>query len=88
MPATATRKNVAKSVRFAAAMDSLMDTPSQTRSDLDLFPVYVEQLLAEGLIKVDGKVTSGRRGRPAHTFRLTDKARKRVKSARARAAKA
>jgi hypothetical protein len=80
-----TTSRVRKSERFALVLDRLMDEPGLTRTDLDLLPVYVSELQSEGLIKVHGKVESGKRGRPAHTFALTSKARKRVQRARAKA---
>ena len=76
------RTNTPKNVRFARTLDSLFDTPGQTRSDLNLLPVYAAELVAENLIKTGDDVKTGQRGRPAHTYKLTDKARKRVKRQR------
>lgn len=46
----------------------------------------VKSLVADGLIKPVGKVETGKRGRPAHTFKLTSKGSKRVKRAEAKVA--
>ena len=86
MSQTTTRMR--KSERFATVLNSLMDQPNQTRTELGLLPVYVSELQSEGLIKVTDKVETGKRGRPAHKFSLTSKAKKRVQRQRAKAEKA
>lgn len=46
----------------------------------------VKALVDDGLIRQTGKVDTGKRGRPAHTFKLTSKGAKRVKRAEAKVA--
>ena len=47
--------------------------------------VYITKaLIADGLIRQTGKVETGKRGRPAHTYKLTSKGSKRVKRAEAK----
>lgn len=57
-----------------------------TAAELQSNAIYMARLQDEGLVKVAGKVQSGRRGRPAHIYALTDKGRKRADRAIAKSA--
>jgi predicted ArsR family transcriptional regulator len=52
-----------------------------TAADLDTDAIRMGRLQKLDLVKVTGKVESGRRGRPAHRYSLTDKGRGRAKRA-------
>jgi predicted ArsR family transcriptional regulator len=56
----------------------------KTAKQADISIVTMRKLEAEGLVKRVDKVMTGQRGRPAIIFRITDKARKRVRRAHAR----
>lgn len=47
-----------------------------TAVSLEQQPSLMTRMVAQGLIKVTGKVMKPQRGRPAHTYGLTDKGRK------------
>lgn len=65
---------------------TLFDNGPLAREDLGLTPYQCRLLLADKVIRrAPSDKRTGNRGRPAHTFRLTDAARKRVKRARAAA---
>lgn len=54
-----------------------------TAKDVELHPVEAMRLEAQGLLRRAGTKQTGRRGRPAIVWGLTDKAHKRVKRATA-----
>lgn len=56
-----------------------------TNTEIDTNSVEILRLEAIGLVRRVGTVQTGRRGRPAVQWRLTDKARKRVRRALAAA---
>lgn len=54
----------------------------QTAKALEVSPVYMGRLREQGLINERDLVRTGRRGRPAIVWGLTDKGRKRVRRAK------
>jgi predicted ArsR family transcriptional regulator len=58
--------------------------PQQTAADLGTDSIRMGRLVAAGLVRrvESADVKSGKRGRPAHRYSLTDTGRRRVKAAR------
>lgn len=52
-----------------------------TAAALDTNSIYMGRLVDSDLVKVAGKVESGKRGRPAHVYRVTPKGAGRAKRA-------
>lgn len=73
-------------------VNTLFDQGPRTREQLGLSPFRVNRLVAIGEVApvkdqtIRDQFKTGDRGRPPHVFRLSDKARKRVKRQRAAAA--
>ena len=59
----------------------LADQGPSTAIDLDTNAIYMQRLVERELVKVSDVVRSGKRGRPAHVYRVTDKGRKRAQRA-------
>lgn len=79
MAVKTTTKKARNSKIENVVLPSLYDTPGQTIKELDVQAIYVYTALDEGLVtRTNEPVRSGKRGRPANRFKLTDKARKRV----------
>lgn len=85
MPST---KNAPKTTpTMMAHLTRLADAKEPaTAAAVDSNSIYMGRLEKEGLVKVVDSVQSGKRGRPAHIYRVTDKGRKRVQRAQARKA--
>jgi predicted ArsR family transcriptional regulator len=64
-----------------ALLVKLFEAKKASAKDLDTNAVYMGRLEKEGLVKVVGKVETGKRGRPAHIYAVTDKGRGRAKRA-------
>jgi predicted ArsR family transcriptional regulator len=77
-----------------AIVPFLFDNPNSSAQEMadalniKVQPVYLFEGINQEVLRVSGKVESGKRGRPANRYSLTDKARKRVQRARAAAEKA
>lgn len=69
--------------RILPTLIKLADLDTATSKDLDTSTVDLIGIESEGLIKRVDTVKSGKRGRPATIYRLTDAGRKRVKRAQA-----
>lgn len=65
---------------FQNKLVELLEGPA-TATALGLNFPQRKALIEGGFIKVAGKATTGKRGRPQHVFKLTDKGRKRAKTA-------
>lgn len=72
----AQRNHVATTLTAVMQADAPM-----TAAQMGVSSVEAIRLREAGLIRQVSRVETGRRGRPAHTYRLTDKARKRVRRA-------
>jgi predicted ArsR family transcriptional regulator len=71
-----------RAVRILPALSALYDADTATASEINISPVDALSIESEGLIKRVNTRQTGKRGRPAIEYRLTDKGRKRVKRAR------
>lgn len=70
-------RTVAYEVRAADILKAIKeDKGKATAASLDLAPSLMTRMVSQGLVKVTGKVRKPQRGRPAHTYGLTDKGRK------------
>lgn len=70
-------RTVAYEVRAADILKAIKaDKGKATAASLELSPSLMTRMVSQGLVKVTGKVRKPQRGRPAHTYGLTDKGRK------------
>ncbi len=80
------RKNVRtlkanRRARILPALVALKESGIATASEIGSSPVDIRTIEAERLVKRVGKRSTGKRGRPAFEYRLTDAGSKRVKRA-------
>lgn len=87
MPATTPKRNQKRNSQIEKhVLPFLFDNPGATIAEVGVHPQYIYTAVADGLVKdASDDVKSGRRGRPAKRYKLTDKARKQVKRDRAKA---
>ena len=70
-------RTAAYEVKAADILKAIKESKGEaTCATLEVAPSLMTRMLGQGLVKVAGKVESGKRGRPAHKFSLTDKGRK------------
>ena len=78
-PAKATKhhRTAAYEVKAAQILSEIKESKGKaTAVSLEQQPSLMTRMVAQGLVKVTGKVMKPQRGRPAHTYGLTDKGRK------------
>ena len=70
-------RTVAYEVRAADILKAIKESKGKaTAASLEQQPSLMTRMVGQGLVKVTGKVMKPQRGRPAHTYGLTDKGRK------------
>ena len=70
-------RTAAYEVRAADILKAIKEEKGKaTAASLEQSPSLMTRMVSQGLIKVTGKVRKPQRGRPAHTYGLTDKGRK------------
>lgn len=65
--------------RILPILVSLLSKGVATAAEVGCSPVEISRIQADGLVKQVDIRKSGKRGRPAHEYRLTDAGRKRAK---------
>jgi len=70
-------RTAAYEVKAAQILKEIKESKGKaTAVSLEQQPSLMTRMVAQGLVKVTGKVMKPQRGRPAHTYGLTDKGRK------------
>lgn len=70
-------RTIAGEVTAAKVMKAIKEQKGEaTALSLEVAPSFMTRMLKANLVKIAGKVESGKRGRPAHKFSLTDKGRR------------
>jgi len=70
-------RTAAYEARAADILKAIKESKGKaTAVSLEQQPSLMTRMVAQGLVKVTGKVMKPQRGRPAHTYGLTDKGRK------------